>query len=499
MASGGGAGKRTAPARAAVRHVAEVLRELGVRVPVAEHFRLAKFDSADAVVSVATLAHDLVLLHHGDLLSFDGPSAAARKREALGKLEKLKLADPDPDPDPGRPDVEVEVLLAVAQWGAVQLGYRRRQFVAMEVSTVSSFELLVAVGWLVGRLRVLDRWVAAAVSSLWYTPDRDGRLLTHYDDDIGCPVDVDAHGAVPRPAPEHLDRAARAARAAFAETSTGAGQLRRHACVVGRASRSIRALAGELVGKVKRAHRLRASYPAHTPAQLHLLCHPELHQRYAARLAAATARLRDVLAAEEEHHAAWWRWLASLVAGRGVDDAALAAAPGGESASTDARRQFLTTLAPLRDGLARAHRGWGYAQQRLRQDVVRAERSLGRVENGVFAAAATECPRCRQQRLPTGAPTVVCLCAVAGAAAADTAELLQGGCRKTVYTPKVRPGRAGSVAQAGLRGTVPVTTHTDHLRHALQTLDAELQLAAKANADLMMILLAKAPGLVMVK
>jgi hypothetical protein len=393
------------------------------------------------------------------------------------------------------------------------------------------------VGWLMAEVRLLEQWVVEGTSLLWHDDSGKERLLTHYDDDVGYPVTpTTATRAAPAPAPasgttHQLDRGRRglssASRGALSATNKGAAathatavvMLRRHAYIVNRASGAVRALCGEIEGRVREADRLRAADPSITPAQRLLLRSPRLQQEYAVRLSVANERLRLVLAAEEAHHPAWWQWLATAVIdadadadgegdggdhiGGGSPDVILARAGGAAGRIADVRREFIATLEQQRDMLVIARRKWAQARQRLRGDVVRAERALAKAEKAVHDAAATQCPKCRRSTSSDtrdgGAPAVLCSCVFdttinihassSDAAAGDGAHVGVGLRRTFCVDADARAPR----------GAVSAAAEAERARRDLDNLRAEVAAAAKANTDLLQILLTKAPSLVLVK
>ena len=354
-------------------------------------------------------------------------------------------------------------------------------------------------------VRLLEQWVLEGTTSLWHDDSGRERLLTHYDDDVGHPVTSTTATRSTAPAAAsasgttlRTDRgrgsssalrgsAAASSRDLPATHATAINLLRRHAYIVSRANGAVRALCGELEGRVREADRLRAADPSVTPAQRLLLRSPRLQQEYAARLAIANDRLRLVLAAEEAHHPAWWQWLATAV----IDADSYATDDEGCSGNPDA---ILTEAGGTAAGcVAGARKDFLAALEHRRETLARAGKS-------VHDAVATHCPTCRSRGSDTrdgGAPAVLCTCVfdttlntdLSSDAGGDGAHL-GVGLRRTFCVDE------GARAP---RGAVSAATEAERARKDLDNVRAEVAAAAKANTDLLQILLAKAPWLIVVK
>ena len=398
------------------------------------------------------------------------------------------------------------------------------------VADLDSRELLLAVGWFIAETKLLEQWVTEGSLSLWYDDGGTERLLTHYDDDVGLPVvttvrdgpdattsttAVSGKGSssgVKRSTESLPSSSTSLTTTSPASSSSALDLLSGHVYRVGRANGAVRALCGELAGRLREADRLRAADPALTPAQRLLLRSSRQQEQYAARLADANERLGRALAAEEAHHPAWWQWLATAAvdANSGVSKDDDKDSSDRERHDTDdfssgevagARREFFATLAPLRDTLMLARRKWTRARQQLRSEIVRAERALAKAEMAVYDAVATGCTRCRRadgnDSRDGTVPNVLCVCAFAARPGERPPTDAVGGGGAGLVGLR-RTFCVGTGARAP-RGAISVAAEAERARVDFDNICAELATAAKANADLLQILLTKAPSLVLVK
>eukprot|EP00040_Diaphanoeca_grandis_P044066 m.11175 g.11175 ORF g.11175 m.11175 type:complete len:522 (+) comp8692_c0_seq1:174-1739(+) len=494
-----------------VRHVLGCI--IGIAPPEPEIFRLAKFDKWAAAAPMLKLVHHLLMLQKQQLLVFN--HEASRHVQTQNSLD---TAWDGWENQQNRSRSEAnEHKLGIVQFLLRENGYTRQDFYNMTATSISSQEVLIALGWMMAEWRILESWAEHEMKlSFQGNPQTVG---CHLDDDTQghFAVNDDANVAV-KMREKDWERFQDLSSLDNPVTEDSFQDILKQLLTeIGRSKLSIRALLAEQRERSKRLHRLRCTTAPTKPPigpngleqnagnrlsmfEMYLLDHPSELAWYQKRLSKFVDAAEKALFARQKLHPLWWQWLASIttepVAEIHPTQAAFHSTPVDNVGLQTARDQFGKTYRDKWPSIQKAFELWGSNSS---QSLGRS--TMSRIEQQIVGGVSSDCRTCCGNNLSSSTtPQMICRCPetshnddIYNFGQSSVIQLrLQQSDINARKPPQVQPQVGNGAQEQSASDTKRI------LEESIKTSSIVLERLKQENTNLMTILLAKVPNLVLV-